>query len=344
MQLSTREIAGVLILMAVATPSVGFEGPPSRPKNFIYFGRDRERIAEPAFLKNKAIAGAQLRYSWKELEPSRDRYALENVRKDAALLEKHGKRLFIQIQDASFSEIVPIPDYLRVESEFGGGAERKLESNDRDPSKVRFDGWVARRWDARVRDRFIKLMNAIGKALDGRIEGINLAETAIGFEDSRFHPRGFTFESYETGVKEIMTGARKAFPRSQVIQYANFMPGDSALTPEGPAHLRGIYAHAQAIGVGVGGPDILPFRKWQQSNSLPLIAARASGVIAGMAVQDGNLDDLNPSTGARVSVQDLHRYAAERLRLDYIFWGTQEPYYSEAVVPFLGTLFQQIER
>jgi len=328
-----------LIALALAvTSGASAQGVAAGPKHFIYFGRDRARIEEAAFVSNPTIAGAQLRYTWKELEPARDRYDLSPVLQDIATLRKHGKRLFIQIQDVSFSALVPVPDYLRSDPAFSGGADRKLESDDRDTSKVRFDGWVARRWDPLVRARFIKLLEELGRAVDGQIEGINLAETAIGFEDRRFHPRGFTFESYAAGIKETMTAARRAFPHSRVIQYANFMPGDWNTPDRNRGYLAGIYAHADTIGVGVGGPDLLPHRRPQRRFSLPLIAARARGTIAGVAVQDGNLADLNPATGARVSVEELYRYAVEELRLDYIFWGTQEPYYSAEVLQFLRRL------
>jgi hypothetical protein len=57
-----------------------------------------------------------------------------------------------------------------------------------------------------------------------------------------------------------------------------------------------------------------------------------------VAVQDGNLEETNPGTGERVTVAELYRFAMERLRLDYIFWGTQEPYYSEDILPYLDGL------
>src|SRR5690606_5870222 len=142
---------------------------------------------------------------------------------------------------------------------------------------------------------------------DGRIEGINLAETSIVFGDSgKRHPDGFTYEGYAEAVKLTMTAARSAFPRSVVIQYANFMPGEwLPWTDKG--YLRSIYTHAARIGVGVGGPDLLPHRKGQQNHSLPLIANRGSGIRAGAAVQDGNLAEINPSTGQRVTVAELYR-------------------------------------
>ena len=111
------------------------------------------------------------------------------------------------------------------------------------------------------------------------------------------------------------------------------MPGD-----ERRDYLRGLYAHAERIGAGVGGPDILPHRKWQQAHSLALVRARKPGTIAGMAVQDGNLADVNPATRRRVTVDELFHFAADTLRLDYVFWGTEEPYYTKEVLPYLMSL------
>ena len=65
----------------------------------------------------------------------------------------------------------------------------------------------------------------------------------------------------------------------------------------------------------------------------------SSGIVPiGVAVQDGNLEDVNPATGKRVSVDDLLKFAREYLNVDYIFWGTEEPYYSKEVVPAIRTL------
>ncbi len=310
----------------------------ARPRNFIFFGTDRQRISEPEFLENEQIAGAQLKYTWRELEPERDRYELQPLLDDLAFLERHGKRLFVQLQDVSFSEDILVPDYLRTDPAFGSGVARKYEYDGDDESKAHFDGWVARRWDPAVRARFIKLLEVLGMEVDGRIEGLNLAETSIGFgESGKLHPAGVTDQGYVEGIKAIMAGARNAFPRSVVIQYANFMPGEWLPWTDNGS-LRAVYAWADSIGVGVGGPDLLPHRKGQQHHSYPLIAARGPGIRAGVAVQDGNLEETNPATGKRVTVPELYRYATERLRLDYIFWGTQEPYYSDEILTYLGGL------
>ena len=342
-------IVPVILLVLLLISSVGkgaaLEGSPTAgPKHFIFFERERQRISEPSFLENEAITGAQLKYTWRELEPERDRYEIQPLLDDLAFLESHGKRLFVQLQDVSFSEEVLVPDYLRTDSAFGGGVARKYEYEGDDESKAQFDGWVARRWDPAVRARFVRLLEVLGKRLDGRIEGLNLPETSIGFgESGKLHPAGFTYESYVEAVKAGMTGARTAFPRSCVIQYANFMPGEwLPWTDHG--YLRAVYAHAESIGVGVGGPDLLPHRKGQRSHSYPLIAARGPRTRAGVAVQDGNLADRSPATSERVTGGELYRFAKDPLRLDYVFWGTEEPYYSKEVLPFLRALGRQDAR
>lgn len=321
-----------LLLVAL---TVACAAPPAEtraPLNFVFFGRDHERAAESTFLALRQVAGAQLTYTWRELEPERDRYDFASIREQLGLLQRHGKRLFLQVSDVTFSERVPVPDYLLSDPTFHGGAARKLEG-----ATGVFDGWVARRWDPAVRARFAGLLRALAREFDGHIEGVNLAETAIGFENPEFHPPGFTVEGYAEGVLATLRDLRQAFDRSRVIVYANFMPGETRPTID-HGYLRSIYSLAERIGAGVGGPDLLPYREGQQANSLPLIAGRGPTVVAGMAVQDGNLADRDPATGDQVTVDVLYRYAVDDLRLDYIFWGAEEPFFTRDVLPYLAAL------
>ena len=93
--------------------------------------------------------------------------------------------------------------------------------------------------------------------------------------------------------------------------------------------LRAVYKAAKELKVGVGGPDLLPHRPGQLKSSYPLIREAAGVVPTGIAVQDGNLEDVNPKNGKRVTVDELFGFATDYLKVDYIFWGIQEPYYSE---------------
>lgn len=320
------------LFLAAVSKQCGGGAPDGGPGNFVYFARNHEPALERAFLQAPGVDGAQLTFTWRELEPERGQYDFAEIERYIEVLGQYGKRLWIQLSDVTFGDRLPVPEYLRADTAFHGGAARKYEG-----LEGVFDGWVARRWDPAVRRRLAALFQALAAEFDGRIEGVNLAETAIGFEDPRFHPPGFSFDAYASGIRAIMRDAGRAFRRSCVVVYANFMPGE-ALPAVDKGYLRGIYQSAAELGVGVGGPDVLPYREGQRNNSLPLIAARGEHVIAGMAVQDGNLSDIDPATGESVTVDELYRIARDELRLDYVFWGREEPYYSRDVLPFLATL------
>ena len=49
-------------------------------------------------------------------------------------------------------------------------------------------------------------------------------------------------------------------------------------------------------------------------------------------MQQGNLAARDPVTGRPVTVPELVAFARDSLRLDYIFWGMQEPYYTRDVL------------
>ena len=130
-------------LVTCAAPPVA-----SGPQNFIYFGLDRERIQEPAFLETPGVVGAQLKYTWRELEPERDQYDFQALRDDLAFLEQHGKRLFIQVQDVTFdTSRINVPPYLLEDSTFGGGVAQTYWFEDSESASTP-EGWVARRWRA----------------------------------------------------------------------------------------------------------------------------------------------------------------------------------------------------
>jgi hypothetical protein len=306
--------------------------------HYVFFGQDREKIAKSssAFLETKALEGAQVVYSWRQLEPDKDAYDFSPIREDLAFLTSRGKKLFIQLQDVTFSESrINVPLYLLRDPIYSGGAARQYEYEGDDEAHARVAGWMARRWDPAVQDRFHKLLFALGKEFDGRIEGINFAETSVGVGTSgRLFPTGFSFEIYRDAIITNMRALKRAFPRSVAMQYGNFMPGEWRPTND-KGYLRAVYEAAKKSNVGVGGPDLMPHRPGQVGTSYPLIREAAGIVPTGIAVQDGNLAEINPATGKRVEVSELIKFATEYLKVDYVFWGTEEPYYSVAVIPFL---------
>ncbi|MFT3786765.1 MAG: hypothetical protein QM770_11460 [Tepidisphaeraceae bacterium] len=229
-----------------------------------------------------------------------------------------------------------MPKYLRDDPAYHGGMAQQAEFPDGKPEEAKPYGWVARRWDPAVRERFHKLLAELGKEFDGQIEGINLPETAIDIPYAGpLLPSGYTREGYRDAVLETMAALKKSFPHSTALLYANFMPETD---PSGdPVYLRSLYEKAAELKLAMGGPDLLPHRKWQQFNSYPLIREFSNRIPMGIAVQDGNLADRDPKTGKKVTVSELAAYATEELHVTYIFWGTQEPYFTRDVLPFLAS-------
>ncbi len=306
-------------------------------RHYVFFNRDRDRIAEPSFLETPALEGAQLKYTWRELEPRRGEYDFRGIEKDLRFLDSRGKRLFIQLQDVSFDTAInTLPGYLMTDTSYHGGACNQVVLHE--DGRIERFGWVGRRWDPAVQSRMHALFDTLGRVFDGRIEGINLPETAVEFgPDERTFPAGFSFDGYRDAVIVNMKALKKAFPTSLALIYSNFMPGEHHL-PRGRSYLRDLYDAAVKYHFGLGGPDLFPFKPGQMKNGYAIIKLGKGSVPSGVAVQHGNFNYINPVTGRRVTIHDMVAFAEEELGVGYIFWGTQEPYYSDAVIPYVGNL------
>jgi hypothetical protein len=304
-------------------------------KNYIFFNLDRDRIQEKSFLETKKIVGAQLKYNWKELEPEKDKYDFHEIRKDLSFLTSHGKKLFIQIQDVTFDTIFQsVPLYLLNKPEYRGGVAMQIVTDDND-SIMEQSGYVARRWDLQVAERFYKLIHALGKEFDGEIEGINFPETSVEFgESGKLYPEGFTPTVYRDAILKQMEVAKLAFPKSVVIQYANFMPGEW-LPRQDKGYLESLYRFAAKNDIGMGGPDIKIYNKAQMNHSYKFLKEYSNDIKTGVAVQDGNYEEINPKTGKQVTIDKIYNFGKDEIGLDYIFWCTQEPFYTDFLIPYL---------
>ncbi|MDB6024983.1 MAG: hypothetical protein JWM68_1206 [Verrucomicrobiales bacterium] len=305
-------------------------------RHYVFFNMDRERISEATFLDTKAFEGAQLKYTWRELEREKDAYDFSVIQHDLAFLRAKGKKLFIQLQETSFDpKNILVPRYVQNDAQYNGGADKQYSVENDDEAHAVPCGWVARRWDPAVQERFHQLLFALGKEFDGKVAGINLPETSVDFgESGKLFPKGFTPEAYRDAIITNMAVLKRAFPKSITTQYANFMPGEW-LPDNDKSFLRTVYQRAKELKVGVGGPDLLPYRRGQLNHAYPLIKECAGKIPTGIAVQDGNYADKNPKNGQQVTIPELVEFARDNLKVDYIFWCTEEPFYSKNLIPFL---------
>jgi hypothetical protein len=165
---------------------------PAAP-DFIYAGA-KDLPAGGHLLARDDIGGAQVVYSWKELEPAEDRYDFSAIERDLAQTAALGKELVIQIQDRFFQpEAKNIPAYLMTDPRYGGGLAPQTDTaGENQPAG---SGWVARQWDPALRARYQKLLAALAQKFDGRVYGVNLPETAIDL-DLKHPPMGFSCDAY----------------------------------------------------------------------------------------------------------------------------------------------------
>lgn len=296
-------------------------------KHFVYFAKDRELLKNHPLLSHPMFEGAQIMYAWRDLEPKKGQYNFSILKQDYAYLKKYGKKLFVQLQDVTFNpKYKAVPDYL-LTAEYDGGAIMQY-NDDNSPG-----GWVAKRWNKKVRERFALLLEALGKEFDGKIEGINLQETSIGVKDSSMTRMG-----YVEGLKANMLAMKKGFPSSTTMIYANFIPGEW-LPWEDKGYLRSIYQYGEEIGVGLGGPDLMVTRKAQLNHALAMMHEGQYTVPLGIAVQDGNYigetgdisEEMKQKPHENI-VPMLHAFAKDFLKVKYMFWVDQQPFFERDVL------------
>ena len=304
--------------------------------NFVYFSRGRELIVNHPLLFMSRFLGAQIMYSWKELEPKKGMYDFSIIKEDIAYLKKYRKKLFIQLQDATFDErYKAVPDYLLTD-EYDGGAVFQYDDDGKP------EGWIAKRWNKKVQERFALLIMALGNQVNEKIEGINLQETAIGVNSKT--DSSFTEAAYIQGIKNNMLALKKAFPNTTTMIYANFIPGEW-LPFNDKGYLKSIYEYGEKIGVGLGGPDLMVTRKGQLNHALTQMHEGKFTVPLGIAIQDGNYigktgadkdyneNSIKANKGRKNIVPMLYAFAKDFLKVSYMFWANQKPYFEEDVIP-----------
>ncbi|WP_026043536.1 hypothetical protein [Treponema primitia] len=308
----------------------------TQPENYVFFNLDRELIRNASFYDFRQFAGAQIKYTWRSLEREKDVYDFSTIEEDRLFLLSKGKKLFIQIQDVSFSSnIRNVPNYIIEDPQYHGGINSQYEFADDNDNNPRETGWVSRRWDRAVAERFHKLIMELGKQFDGKIIGITLPETSVDFGSTgKYYPIGFTPEIYREAIKANMNATHLAFNQSMVIQYVNFMPGEW-LPWDDKGYLSSLFEYAELLKIGIGGPDLIPYKRNQMNHGYSFAQKYQGRIKLGFAVQEGNYNQKNEQTGWTLTVQEIYDFAKNYLKTNYIFWYPEEPYFTRDVKPLL---------
>jgi hypothetical protein len=260
-------------------------------------------------------------YSWKSLEPSEGVYDFSAIERDLAATDALHKKLFIQIQDRFFDvKARNIPAYLQSEK-YGGGLAAQVD-NAGEGQPVGY-GWVALQWNAALRMRYQALLEALARQFDGRVYGVNLPETAIDI-DKKQDKTGFSCDAYFEAEMANIAVARAAFTKSHVVQYVNFWPCE---WENDHNYMARLFAYAVESKVGLGGPDVIPWRKGQMKNAYPFFnKLKGKLALVAMAVQEPTLTYKNPKTGKRFTRDELTEFARDYLGADIVFWSAESPW------------------
>jgi hypothetical protein len=268
---------------------------------FVQFAALQERHVYPGFL------GIQKCYTWRSLEPEKDRYDFAAIQSDLTFLGKHDRRLVIQIQTKTFG---PGQNYCPAYVE---GVYR-----------TRWGSFNPIIWDENVNRRLNALYTQLGKVLDREpfLEAVVIPESATTFENADRAKLRYTTESYTRAVESGMQALAAAFPTTVVIQYVN-MPPEST---------QPLADYARAHGVGFGGPDIYPHDPVltdPQRGVYRLYASLAGIVPLGAAVQQNDYTQKAAFRGAagETTVKEIYEFGRDTLHVNYIFWGTRPGYF-----------------
>jgi hypothetical protein len=327
----------------------------NQPKIFLYFESfPKNKLAThtmalkkyKSILTSSKIAGAQVRYSWRELEPKKGVYNFTRIQNDLKYLTSIHKKLVVQLQYNSFMpRAINVPVYIVKDSQYHGGVAPQVDSAGGIKKNIS-EGWVARTWDPAVAIRLHLLFKALANKFDGKVYAVNLPETAIDVTVGKHAPLGFTPEKYFNAVINNMRVLKQSFSKSLVIQYVNFFPGE--WLPWTDKHFMSrIFAYAKEYHIGLGGPDVAPYRKGQMQNSYKYFHRYKGKLTAvAIAVQSGDYLYTNPKTKQKYTTKDFVSFAVNYLGVDHLFWTVQEPFFSKKFIPaikknFCLSMFEQ---
>lgn len=286
-------------------------------QHFLFLGDNSENLFKYAdIMRSNNISGVQIVYNWKLLEPQKDNYNFEPIEKDLNITKKMNKKLFIQIQDRFFEPHAKyVPSYLMVESIYGGGITDQLDNPGN--NKIMVTGWVALQWNQSVRLRYQKLIKALADKFDGKVYGINLPETAIDIKQK--HNTGFTCDKYFDAVLENISITKKYFKHSYVVQYVNFFPCE---WDNDHNYMGRLFKYAKNNNIGLGGPDIVPYKKAHMKNSYPFFHKYKDKLaLVAMAVQEPTMTYINPETKKPFTKDEFIDFAVNYLGSNIIFWN-----------------------
>ena len=265
------------------------------PGHYLTLASNQSREGWKVIAGKDHFVGGQRIYTWRQLEPEAGKYDFTGVEADLAFLRQQHQRLVLEIWDNRFDgHLQPDPDYL-LTAAYHGGIAHPAQS----PKVAR-----TKRWVPAVMDRYLLLMEALGKRFDGDPDFAGLLHTETAMENKGSGFEDFSPVDFDTQMRRLVAASRKAFPHTPVIVFGNWYPY------RGLEGLASLAKHAQETGVGWGGPDLVLGKKiW----GYDIIRANAGRMPLGLSAQY----DSFKGTWTAAQLLDL----AQEMKLNFVFWG-----------------------
>lgn len=252
--------------------------------------------------KHPEFKGVQKKYFWNKLEPQYGVYDFSEIKSDLANLAAINKRLVLRIQAESFITYEKLVPYYLQTSEYQGGVYPINTGK----------GYNVAYYNAKVQDRLIALVQALGKAFDKNpyLEIINLEETSPSRNESDWNATYLA--DYINGMLRVAVATKKAFPTTNVIQFANY--------PE--ISLPLVVSTAQTYGIGIGGPDVKQHNSYLIAGEYSYYPQVTNILPIAMAVDYSNYDSSYAGNSPlnHPSIASIHQFAVSTLKPNYMFW------------------------
>jgi hypothetical protein len=282
--------------------------PPASPRKFNpghYVAMMRKNHSQDAMYtasNHPGVRGVMKRYTWRSLEPSLGVYNFSEVQSDLMWAQSYGMQFIVMIEDKTFVDELPGPDYLT-----------KYSVRNRD------NGFTLQRWNPYVVSRMNALTKAFGARFDSNpaLEGIVVGEeTAPGVPGTTLDATGYTPEKYRDAYISMLTTAADSLPTSRVFFYQNFFPRNQS-------YIAVIAAAVASKGVVLGGPDNEPDDYAMRTSVYPIYDKFHGKMKMFIQVEPRNYWHQHATAGYSTkywTMPELFVHARDTLHSNYLWW------------------------
>jgi hypothetical protein len=242
-----------------------------------------------------------VRYYWRDLETAPGVYDFSRIQRDLDLVASQGMRLIVNPADKTFKNTPPVPNYLTG----------YLLPN-------RKGGQSVKRWDPYVVNRWVALMDAIGKRFDSHpnFEAIATEESALSVNNDILTNNGYTPEKYRDALIDMLQRTAQAFPTSRTFWYMNFFPMRQD-------YIAQVARAVAPYDVAMGGPDILPDDYAIKTHAYPFYDQFKDTMPLFCVAMLDSYKHYHEGTSTLWTMEEIFEFGRDQLHLNYMLWTSK---------------------